>query len=195
MLNDFDQLMERLRAGDEEAAKAVFDQHVGPLIVRVRQKLSAKLSRRLDPEDVVQSAFRSFFSCARAGRYEFNDSGDLWRLLVKLTWHKLLQKVERESAAQRSFKRDLAWPEGTKPDIADECVPPESELAALELVEQASAGLDDCKRQIFELRLQGYHIADIANEVDLSERTVRRVLSSIKKRIENILHDTEAETS
>jgi hypothetical protein len=54
------------------------------LIALARSRLSSKLAGRIDPEDVVQSVYRSFFAEARAGRYHLDRGGDLWRLLVAM---------------------------------------------------------------------------------------------------------------
>ena len=66
------QLLERVRSGDKDAAEELFERYVDRLIELARKRLSPRLARRLDPEDIVQSACRSFFRLARAGRYELN---------------------------------------------------------------------------------------------------------------------------
>jgi DNA-directed RNA polymerase specialized sigma24 family protein len=76
------ELLARWRAGDERAEDELFARYTSRLIELARRRLSAKLGRRLDPEDVVQSAYRSFCASARADRYTLRGSGDLWRLLA-----------------------------------------------------------------------------------------------------------------
>ena len=61
------ELLNRWREGDERAARALFQNYTARLIALVRSHLSEKLSRRLDPEDVVQSAYRSFLSAREMG--------------------------------------------------------------------------------------------------------------------------------
>src|SRR5262249_16649412 len=58
------ELLSRWRKGDEEAASALFRRYAEQLIVLARGHLSEKLAHRLDPQDVVQSAYRSFFTGA-----------------------------------------------------------------------------------------------------------------------------------
>ena len=55
------ELTDRWREGDQQAANLLFRRYSERLIALVRCHLSEKLARRLDPEDVVQSAYRSFF--------------------------------------------------------------------------------------------------------------------------------------
>jgi len=50
----FDELMSRLRQGDNEAARQLFERFADRLIALARQQLSAQLRGRIDPEDVIQ---------------------------------------------------------------------------------------------------------------------------------------------
>jgi RNA polymerase sigma-70 factor (ECF subfamily) len=179
-------LLARWRQGDQEAAGELFRRYAGRLIALARSKLSARLARHLDPEDVVQSAFRSFFTGARAGRYALERSGDLWRLLVAITLHKLQHQVERQTAGKRAGAHG---PPGEAP--AGRCVlrvqvpargPTPAEAAALaDTLGQVFRGLDPLQRRMLELRLQGYRLDEIAGEVRRSERTVRRLLERVRE--------------
>src|ERR1700679_4129725 len=58
-------LLARWRAGDQQAATEMFHRYANRLILLARSRLSPRLSHRVDPEDVVQSAYRSFFADTR----------------------------------------------------------------------------------------------------------------------------------
>ena len=66
-----------------------------------RRRLSQRLASRVDPEDIVQSAFRSFFARAREGRFVFAEQDDVCKLLVRITLHKTLRQVAFHKAAKR----------------------------------------------------------------------------------------------
>ena len=51
------------------------------------------MARRLDPEDILQSVFRSFFVGLREERWTADEIDDLWRLLAGITLNKLGEKV------------------------------------------------------------------------------------------------------
>src|SRR5258708_13155234 len=89
----------------------MFHRFAEKLIALGASRLSEKLGRRVDPEDVVQSAYRSFFVGARDGRYALERSGDLWRLLVAITMHKLHHQVERYTAVKRAVAREYFFPD------------------------------------------------------------------------------------
>ncbi len=75
MANDphFDELMARLETGDEDAAVEVCDRFVHGLIALARQHLDGATLRKVDPEDVVQSAYKSFFVKFREGHYHLTN--------------------------------------------------------------------------------------------------------------------------
>ena len=83
-------LLERWKAGDGSAADEIFSRYMQRLAGLARHRLSDKMQRRVDPDDVVPSADRSFFRPAQDDRYELKRSGDLWRLLAAITMNKVL---------------------------------------------------------------------------------------------------------
>jgi DNA-directed RNA polymerase specialized sigma24 family protein len=71
------ELFHRYCAGDSQAATEIFDRYVARLMELARRRISPKLGRRVDPDDVVQSAYRSFFVHARESRFALERAGDL----------------------------------------------------------------------------------------------------------------------
>src|SRR5438874_1802198 len=57
----FAQLMARLQARDEAAAAEVFGRFGQRLIGLARQHLDMRVRQKVDPDDVMQSALKSFF--------------------------------------------------------------------------------------------------------------------------------------
>lgn len=176
-------LVTRWRGGDQRAAEELFVRYAERLLALARSRLSATLSRHVDAEDVLQSAYRSFFLGAREGRYVLQRSGDLWRLLVAITIHKLHHQVERHTAGKRSVKRecgleaDSAWAPSREPTPA--------EAAALaDTLASLLRCLSPLECRMVELRLQGYTLEEIADDVQRSERTVRRLLEQIKESLQ-----------
>src|SRR5208283_1398140 len=66
--DSFSDLMAGLRAGDEAAAREIFDRFVRKLVKLAGAQFDAVLRRKVDPEDVVQSAYKSFFLRYGAGK-------------------------------------------------------------------------------------------------------------------------------
>lgn len=183
------ELLERVRIGDEQAAQELYDRYVHRLLALARQRMSHKLRRRVDAEDVVQSACRSFFVRAQHGRFTVKQSGDLWRLLVAITLNKLRMQAKLHRRKKRAMGREESVCAGScyglAPErIADEPTPDEA-AALAEEIELLMADLKPVEREILQLRLQAYTIDEIAEQVGRSERTVRRLLERLRGRYEN----------
>ena len=66
--SSFADVMDRLRSGEDDAARDVFVRFARRLIGLARKHLDGRLAVKVDPEDVVQSAYKSFFVRHRDGR-------------------------------------------------------------------------------------------------------------------------------
>src|ERR1051326_1884519 len=58
------------------------------LLGLAREHLPQRIRRRMDPEDVVQSVYRSFFQRLEGGQFVFEESNDVWRMLAGMTFNK-----------------------------------------------------------------------------------------------------------
>jgi RNA polymerase sigma-70 factor (ECF subfamily) len=185
------ELMARWHGGDERAAAILVHRYGERLRALARSRLPAALAHRVDADDVVQSAYRSFFTGARAGRLVLRRDGDVWPLLAKITLHKLKHHVERCRAAKRAATRER--PFGRESSLArlggvgPSGGPSPSQAAEhAETIERLCRNLPPLQRRIVELRLHDYRLEEIAAEVRRSERTVRRVLEEIKQRLQRL---------
>jgi eukaryotic-like serine/threonine-protein kinase len=179
-------LIARWREGDQNGAAELFGRYYAPLVAMVRGRLSMKLYRRFDPEDVVQSAFRRFFLCARADRFVFRDSGDLGRLLATITLHCLRYEVKWHTAGKRSVDRERSLGDERSGSVCDFIEveardgSPTKAVAEAEELERVLGRLAPLHRRMVELRAQGYRFEEIAADTHRSERLVRRVLERVK---------------
>ena len=166
--------------GDDDAATDLFDRYVHRLSALAKSRLAPRLKSRVDPEDIVLSAWRSFFVAARDGRFQVSESGDLWALLTTITLRKLYRTAAHHGAEKRDARRSV--------DLSDlTCLSPDREPTPEEAAELSDEiegllkPLVPIHRRIVELRLQDERVVDIAAETGASERTVRRVLSDLRR--------------
>lgn len=187
------ELVELCRQGDQDAADELFNQYVSRLVALARSHLSPKMNARVDPEDIVQSAYRSFFIRSRKGNFSFDEGGDLWRLLAAMTLNKLHRQVERHTAEKRSVDREKgnSDPElvGFDPKMLSKDPSPDDVLIAAEKIEDLMKDYQDPQRSMLEQRLQGYTFEEIASKVNRSERTVRRFFDSLKAQLREQIDD------
>jgi len=182
-------LLARWRAGDQQAANELFERYAERLVALARRELSAHLSRRVDPEDVVQSVYRSFFVAARAGRFSLERSGDLWRLLLTITIHKVRQQFRHHTAEKRTVQREQFSSDaddgmGLVHLLAGSEPSPEEPAALADLLERLLRAYEPRQRRMIELRLQGYLLDEIAAEANCCRHTVLRTLDRFKADLE-----------
>lgn len=168
-------ILHRLQAGDESAAEELFHEYVYRLVHLARHRMSSKLQRRLDPEDVVNSAFRSFFRRSREGAFQIRESGDLWKLLAAIT----INKVRRQARHQGAKKRGLDAQSsgnffGIEPEAFARDPSPQDAAILLEELERVHGMLSESQQQILELRGQGYSVVEAADKMGCTERTIYR---------------------
>ena len=189
------QLLARCREGDEQAAEMIFDRYVQRLVALARSRLSPKLQRRIDPEDVVQSAYRSFFRSAQEGGFADARDGEMWKLLAGITINKLLKQAEFHQAKKRAIENEGSMAAGSQWNINPELVardPSPSEAAAIvDELNEVMQALKPLNRQVLEMRLQGMAVIDIATTLNRTERTIRRTLGAIREMLQQRLFGTK----
>jgi RNA polymerase sigma-70 factor, ECF subfamily len=190
-------LLARWRSGDQQAATEMFRRYADRLIALARSRLASKLAARVDAEDVVQSAYRSFFSDAREGRYDLQQDGGLWQLLVMITLNKLQHQVERHTSKKRAVEREEPLRDGIHGTGIEESLvgrepAPMAALVLTDQVEHLMRPLDAGQRQMLQMRLQGYNLEEIAAAAQCSEATVRRLLDRVKQQLKSWYSDHPA---
>lgn len=176
-------LIELWRQGDESAARQIFDQYVDRLLAFARQRISQRLASRVDPEDIIQSVFRTFFGRLKQGHFVFAEQDDLCKLLVRITLHKTLRQVAFHKAAKRDPGQETEQGESHRERLLavfDQEPTPEAAAAFLDQLEHLLGQLHPQEREILELRLQGYSTKEITKKLNLLDRKVRRVLEHVR---------------
>lgn len=189
-------LLEYVR-GNESSAQEIFDRYVVRLIDLAEAQIGEVLLGKVESEDIVQSAYRSFFRRARENDILLKRSGDLWRVLAAFTVNKSRSHIEKALAAKRDPSRetDLA---AIQQLVAD--APTEEELLVLaDFVQHFLEGLSPRNRLIVFLRLQGESVDGIVAALadpppeskvqaqTVAAATVRRVLRDAKQNLEDVL--------
>jgi RNA polymerase sigma-70 factor (ECF subfamily) len=152
------ELLRRYAKGEERAVGAICDRYAPRLIALARQRIGRRLRRRVDAEDVVQSAYRSFFRRAGENAFVLQRAGDLWRLLAKITLHKLAGQVERHTAGRRDIGReqDVARSSYAPVTHATSKQPtPDKAAAVAEQLALAVELLQPLERDVLSAHLQG----------------------------------------
>ncbi|HAN98524.1 MAG TPA: hypothetical protein DCQ98_14305 [Planctomycetaceae bacterium] len=168
-------LLLRITRGDASAAEELVDRHSPRLLRAARARISSMFSARFDPEDIVQSTFRSFFRRARTGSYEAPRAGDLFNLLIVIALRKVRARAVEHQAACRDVRRSGEPVEQVADGDDDRSL---HEL--LVTIDEVCRGLGESHRRIVMLRLEGYTIDEIAGRSERSRRTVERALHEFR---------------
>jgi RNA polymerase sigma-70 factor, ECF subfamily len=186
--DSFPDFLARLRAQDGTAARDLFERFARALVGMARGRFAPGLRHKVDPEDVVQSAYKSFFARYGDGNLDVVNWNGLWGLLTLITLRKCAERVEYLKAACRDVGREVgpfAGPDGPVwPDPSGREPTPYEAALLTETVDRLLAGLDETERPVVELSLQGFSTLDISAKLGRSERTVRRIRERVRRRLE-----------
>jgi RNA polymerase sigma factor (sigma-70 family) len=174
--------IKQLKAGEAEAAQRLWERYCHRLIGLARKKLQDSPRQVKDEEDVVQSAFMSFCARAQAGLFpDLRDRDNLWPLLALITARKATNQRLHERRAKRGGGRVAATAEALEfaEVIADEPSPEEAAIFFSEL-ERILELLDPTCGRILLWKLEERTNAEIAQQLDCSERSVERKLRLIR---------------
>jgi RNA polymerase sigma-70 factor (ECF subfamily) len=190
MSHSFAEFLAGLRARDDAAAGAIVQRFAHQLVALARRQFAPGLRHKVDPEDVVQSVYKSFFHRYGGGNLEVAGWNSLWGLLTLITVRKCAERVAYYRAACRDAAREVAAPAGEEAVPWLEALgrePTPFEAAVLnETVEQLLAELDEDERPVLELSLQGYSTREISERLGRAERTVRLLRECVRHRLERM---------
>jgi DNA-directed RNA polymerase specialized sigma24 family protein len=172
-----------VKSGSTPDFEAIWSQYFGRLAALAGRNLSPIGKQFATPDEVAGSVLRILWEGARKDKFApLNDRQDLWRLLVLLTEHKVIDK-ERQARAK---KRGGAPGVGRAPSDLLAQVPSKEPSPAL--VHELQDEMDRLLRllptatlqQIALWRLENRSVEEIAILLDVTTRTIERKLVLIR---------------
>ncbi|RPI88679.1 MAG: sigma-70 family RNA polymerase sigma factor [Planctomycetaceae bacterium] len=176
-------LLLRIRGGDEQAAVDLYERYAQRILGLVRNQMASHLRARHEPEDIVQSVFKSIFRGIQSGVYSAPGSGSLWSLISVVAVHKVRKTATRQAASRRDDRRTTSLDGVDDSQLLATHSPEMYELMIREILES----LADPERQVVVLRLQGFTVEEVSDRVSLSRRSVERLLCSARKKLADLL--------
>jgi RNA polymerase sigma-70 factor (ECF subfamily) len=186
--DSFADFLARLRTDQDEAAHQLFGRYTSRLIGLARVELDHRLRQKVDPDDVLQSVYKSFFQREAAGQFNLPSWDSLWGLLATMTVRKCARWNRHFQTEGRAVSRELSDPPGADDSnrdwgAADAFPTPPEVLMLTELVEGLLGDLGPANGPILVLALQGYSVREICDQLQRSQRAVYRILERIKDRL------------
>ena len=182
--NTFREFVQRIRAGDNQAALELVRQYE-PLIRReVRMHLrDRRLSRLFDSMDVCQSVWGSFFVRTAAGQYDLDCPEQMLALLVKMTRNKLVSAARRGRAQQRDLRRNRPLSEAELAQVEDPSPTPSRNIEGRDLLERFRRRLSEEERRLADLRSRGLSWPQIAEQLGGTAQARRVQFSRAVERV------------
>ncbi|WP_419189730.1 RNA polymerase sigma factor [Stieleria marina] len=178
-------LVVQVRDGDEEAATILYERYARRIFGLVRSNLGEKLAASTEPEDIVQSVFKSVFRGMQSGNYEAPPGATLWNLMAVIAMNKLRSKAVHHQAQRRDTERNVPL---EQMDCIDAVPSDQSSIEFFEIcVRETLELLRPLDREVLSLRIQGHAVDEISELVNRSCRSVERSLQNSRRRLAGIL--------
>jgi RNA polymerase sigma-70 factor (ECF subfamily) len=181
----FEELIARVRAGDQTAASDLVRRYEPEIRREVRFLLRDPFLRRsFDSMDICQSVMSSFFLRAALGEYDLDRPEDLVRLLISMTRNKVVDATRRQRAQRRDHRRATSL---DAVDLAAATPSPSEVVAGRDLLGVFRSRLSDEERQLADLRAQGREWAEIARSVggtpDARRKQLTRAITRVAREL------------
>jgi RNA polymerase sigma factor (sigma-70 family) len=187
----------QLDEGNPQVAAEFWEQYGERLRQLADRHLATHLQRRFEPEDVVQSACRTFFRRVQRGEFQQCDRDNLWRLMCAITLAKVRQKArfhgrQKRSPGAEQYIDATAEDDRGASEVACPEPTPEEVVGFADQLELLLKGMDSEEQELVQLKLQNYSNQEIADQMGCSERTVRRLVKRVKSQLVRSLEESSA---
>jgi RNA polymerase sigma factor (sigma-70 family) len=179
----FDELLRRVRSGDQEAATLLV-RHYEPAIRRVvRLRLAGiPLAALLDSVDICQSVLASFFVRVGLGQYHLETPEQLVSLLATMARSKLAAHVRHQQAQRRDRRRNTPA-SGREEHLPAVSPTPSQQIAARDLLDEVQRRLSPEELRLVEMRSQGQEWEAVAAQLGGSAEALRKRLARAIDRV------------
>jgi len=187
--NEFEQLMERVRAGCPEAAREIFERYSAEIQLVVRHRLSRRLRSQYDSLDFTQDAWASFFDIP-AERYTFKTPEELMAFLSRIAFRKVIDAYRRrQGTVKYSRHEEQALRRRTEDDPGNEPPSPQPTPSQFAIAEEQWTRLlrgqrPEVRRALEMLRL-GYSHQEVGDCLGVHPKLIQRVLENLKRRLKS----------
>jgi RNA polymerase sigma-70 factor (ECF subfamily) len=177
------ELLARIKSGDDEAARELLTRYEPKIRLVVRRQLPRLLRSRFDSIDFLQSVWGSFFHRIRTGPNDLDEEQNLITFLAWAARNKVIDEYRRAATQKHDIKREERLDMGRDIEVRLASGDTPSQLAqARETYDRLRELLPADRKVILELKAAGYSCREIGDRLRMSERTVQRVLESLKGR-------------
>jgi RNA polymerase sigma factor (sigma-70 family) len=182
-----------LRAGDEEAARQLWLRYFEKIADLARYRFQGSPRRVADEEDIALSVFQYLCEGAQRGDWgQLNDRDQLWRLLVTVTIHKVIDQRRQDNSQKRGGGKvrggsvflggaDDSSEQGFDGVTGDDSAPDFLAQVAEQHDRLLDQLQDETLRSIVLWKVEGMNNEEIAARLGITSRSVRRKVERIRE--------------
>lgn len=181
---EFAELMRQVRDGSEDAIRQLLDQYGDDVLRVIRRKLMKRLRTQYDSDDFYQAVWGSFFA-RRELLSQFDSPHQLMAFLRSMAGNKVIDEVRHRLRQKRTITREQPLDSDLRSNsgaIAQEPTPSEVAVAR-EQMDHLVEEQPSLYQRIVQLRVDGATYREIAEQTGMHERSVRRVMRRLSRRM------------
>lgn len=186
---DMPACLDRVRKGDEDAARLLF-QHLYPLVIKI---VRSHLPRRTAEEDLAQTVFMKIF----ANLDQYSGQAPLEHWVSRISVNTCIKALRAEKIRPELRWADLGEDEAQTLDwlaSSDEELGPDRSLASRDLIDKLMAGLNPKDRLVITLmNLEGRSLQEVNQVTGWSHAVIKvrafRARAKLKKALEKLMKE------
>ncbi len=190
MAGEITLLLQKIVEAPDAAMHGLWEHFFERLVRQASREIARKPQRAKDEEDVAIEAMNSFFNGLKRGKFdEIQSRTDLWQVLVVITARKATRAYRDERTQKRGggkvlgesvLRKHSSEGAGRLEHVA--AVEPDQfvDLVFSEMLERLTELGDGTLRIVAKRKLEGFTIAEIAEELNVVPRTIDRKIQRIK---------------
>jgi RNA polymerase sigma factor (sigma-70 family) len=181
-VHELDTLVQRIREGSEDAVRELIERYGSHIMHVIYRRLDRRLRAKLPASDFLQDVWVSFICNPTVGQ-TFKTPEELFSFLMAMAYNKVSDATRRGYycqkhgvARERSLDGSFHW---VVEDMPAPGPTPSEAVADEEQWERLLEGRPLYQQQILRMLRQGYTHAEIARALDVSEKTVQRLIQRL----------------
>jgi DNA-directed RNA polymerase specialized sigma24 family protein len=184
-VTEFEKLLDRLRRGDDDAAWQLVGEYGPHVTAVVRRMIRTQMRVRVDSQDLAQTVWKSFFLNIEE-MTNVRTPEELIKTLVRVTQHKVQDAYRRQLYLARNGAMRERQLEAH--DLDEERIPgsdgtPSQFAIVRERWQRMLSVRKPVHQEVLRRRMTGESFESIAASMGISERTARRVVLALWRRV------------
>jgi len=179
--NEFERLMERVRTGDAEAGREIFERYGPAIQMVVRRRLNRRMRVEFDSLDFAQDAWASFFHIPPE-RCTFETPDELVAFLTRLVRNKLTDAYRQRFQTAMHDRRKLRSLNPSVHDRSGRQPTPSQFAIAEEEWDRMLHNKPPKLRHALEMLRAGHSRQEIAESLGLHPKMIQRLLQKLNDR-------------